>query len=338
MLLNKSNHTLNDKKNFLVTGGAGFIGSHFVDMILKESHNVVVLDCLSYSSQPHFLPQDKMTLITGDICNDKVVENILNKYNIDYIVNFAAETHVDQSIENPKKFIDTNVCGTYILLKEAYEYYKKKNFPATFRFLQVSTDEVYGSLSEKGYFSEKSRIDPRSPYSASKASSDHLVNAWFHTFNMPIIITRCSNNFGPRQHQEKLIPRAIYSALNEISIPLYGNGKNIRDWMYVEDHCRGLYLALQNGKVGETYCFGGEQEKENLDLVLLICKILDELIPRKNGKSYKELVEFVTDRLGHDFRYAIDNSYAKKMLGFSVGKDFEDNLRKTVKWYVDIFQ
>lgn len=328
-------------KNYLITGAAGFIGSHFAIKIAQQNDNAIILDSLTYASNLDNLEQisdlKNFKLYQGDIQDEKLVSKILQDEKIDYLVNFAAESHVDNSIKAPKTFIDTNIVGTFNLLNCARSYFenladdKKQNF----RFLHVSTDEVYGSLElndEK--FSEESNYQPNSPYSASKAASDHLVRAWFETYNLPTITTNCSNNFGPHQHQEKLIPTIIRSAINDQIIPIYGNGQNIRDWIFVVDHIEGIYLALHQGKIGETYCFGGEAEKINLDIANQICQILDQLQPRADNKSYQDQIKFVTDRLGHDKRYAISNNKVSKELGFKVSKDFEIRLQETVKWYL----
>lgn len=329
-------------KNYLITGAAGFIGSHFAIKIAQQGDRAIILDSLTYASDLENLSSIKelpnYTLYQGNIQDEDLVTKILNEENIDYVVNFAAESHVDNSIKAPKTFIETNIVGTFNLLNCARIYFesldeaKKQDF----RFLHVSTDEVYGSLEfDDPKFSEESNYKPNSPYSASKASSDHLVRAWFETYGLPTITTNCSNNFGPHQHQEKLIPTVIKAAQNNKIIPIYGNGKNIRDWIYVVDHIEGIYLALHNGKVGETYCFGGEAERINLDIATKICEVLDEIQPKADKKSYKEQIQFVEDRLGHDKRYAISNDKVNKELGFKVSKDFEDRLKETVQWYVN---
>lgn len=329
-------------KNYLITGAAGFIGSHFAIKIAKQSDRAIILDSLTYASNLENLAEIKnlenVKFYQGDIQDEDIVSKILQDEKIDYVVNFAAESHVDNSITSPKTFIETNIVGTFNLLNCARIYFesldeaKKKDF----RFLHVSTDEVYGSLElDDPKFSEESNYKPNSPYSASKASSDHLVRAWFETYGLPTITTNCSNNFGPHQHQEKLIPTIIRSAVNDKIIPIYGTGQNIRDWIYVVDHIEGIYLALHNGKAGETYCFGGEAERINLDIANKICEFLDELQPRADKKSYKQQIKFVQDRLGHDKRYAISNSKVNKELGFKVSKNFEDRLKETVQWYLN---
>lgn len=329
-------------KNYLITGAAGFIGSHFAIKIAKQGDNAIVLDSLTYASNLENLSSIKdlknFKFYQGDIQNEAVVSTILKDEQVDYIVNFAAESHVDNSIKSPKAFIETNIVGTFNLLNCARVYFEsldesKKN---DFRFLHVSTDEVYGSLEiNDPKFNEESNYKPNSPYSASKASSDHLVRAWFETYGLPTITTNCSNNFGPHQHQEKLIPTIIRSAINDKIIPIYGTGQNIRDWIYVVDHIEGIYLALHNGKIGQTYCFGGEAERINLDIANKICEFLDGLKPRSDKKSYKEQIKFVQDRLGHDKRYAISNDKVNRELGFKVSKNFEDRLKETVQWYLN---
>jgi len=329
-------------KNYLITGAAGFIGSHFALKIAKQGDKAVILDSLTYASNLENLSEIKDSpnykFFQGDIQNEELVSTILLDEEIDYVVNFAAESHVDNSIKAPKTFIETNIVGTFNLLNCSRIYFdslideKKQGF----RFLHVSTDEVYGSLElDDPKFTEESNYKPNSPYSASKASSDHLVRAWFETYALPTITTNCSNNFGPHQHQEKLIPTVISSAIKDKVIPIYGNGKNIRDWIYVVDHIEGIYLALHKGNLGETYCFGGEAERINIDIANKICDFLDELKPREDQKSYKEQIKFVEDRLGHDQRYAISNDKVNKELGFKVSKDFEERLKETVKWYLN---
>ena len=324
-------------KKILVTGGCGFIGSSFVKQEIAKNNFVVNLDKLTYAANPANLAEisgnKNYHFVQGDINNKALVAQILREFEIDWLVNFAAESHVDNSIKTPEVFITTNVNGTYSLLAASLDYFqqlpaiKKENF----RFLHVSTDEVFGSLQESDpKFSDENRYQPNSPYSASKAASDHLVRAWNETYKLPTIITNCSNNFGPNQHSEKLIPTIIRSALTGKDIPIYGNGKNIRDWIFVEDHCEGIALALNNGKVSETYLFGGENEIRNIEIAEMICAILDEIKPKKESESYKGQIKFVTDRLGHDFRYAIDNKKSYQKLGFKPSKSFSQRLRETV--------
>ena len=330
-------------KNFLVTGGYGFIGSHFIKQQINDNF-VVNLDKLTYCANLDNLKlianHKNYIFVKGDIQNADLVFEILNKYQIDYLVNFAAESHVDNSIVKPDDFIMTNIVGTYNLLQSSLKYYKnldnyKKN---NFRFLHVSTDEVFGSLefNEKP-FDENSNYRPNSPYSASKASSDHLVRAWYKTYNLPVITTNCSNNFGPNQHQEKLIPTIIKSCLQNKKIPIYGSGENIRDWIFVEDHCRGIKLALEKGKVGDVYLFGGRYEISNLELAKKICEILDQIKPRSDGNFYNFQIDFVEDRLGHDLRYSISDQKSYNQLGFNISSSFEENLLTTVKFYINCF-
>lgn len=330
-------------KNFLITGAAGFIGSHFAIKVCELGHKVIVLDKLTYAANLGNLNSIKDSknykFIEGDICDFDLVTKILHDEKIDYVVNFAAESHVDNSIKAPESFIKTNIVGTYNLLNCALSHYQKLEGirKSEFRFLHVSTDEVYGSLSlDDPKFNEENPYRPNSPYSASKASSDHLVRAWFETYGLPTITTNCSNNFGPHQHMEKFIPTVISSAISNKKIPIYGNGKNIRDWIFVKNHADGIYMALQQGTLGQTYCFGGECEKENINIANEICEILDEIKPKTDGKSYKEQIAFVTDRLGHDKRYAIDNSKVAKAFGFQPSKTFKERLKETVLWYLKL--
>lgn len=325
--------------NLLVTGGAGFIGSTYVGQRIAVGDNVVVLDKFTYAGHKENLDwiKDslKLTVIEGDICDGVLVEKLLHDYNIDAVVHFAAESHVDNSISSPTAFIETNIHGTYTMLEASRRYWKKVG--DTFRFIHVSTDEVYGSLAlnDEKIFTEDSPYKPNSPYSASKAAADHLARAWFHTYGLPTIVTNCSNNYGPRQHPEKLIPHMISCALSDKGLPVYGKGENIRDWIHVEDHCNGISLALTKGMAGSTYCFGGEHEIKNVDLVIQICVILDNIFPRSDKKSYKDQITFVTDRAGHDLRYAIDNAKSNKELSFSITKGFDMALKETVQWYLD---
>ncbi len=328
-------------KHFLITGGAGFIGSHFVEQVCANGDKAIVLDKMTYAADPKNLStvegKSNFQLVKGDIADRDLVSQLLSEHQIDYVVNFAAESHVDNSIKAPESFIQTNIVGTFNMLNCALNHYKnlsgdKKN---NFRFLHVSTDEVYGSLSlTDPKFTEENPYKPNSPYSASKAASDHLVRAWFETYNLPTITTNCSNNFGPHQHREKLIPTVITSAISGKIIPIYGNGKNIRDWIFVKDHANGIYMALQKGVVGETYCFGGECEKENIDVAKEICQILDQVKPRADGQSYTSQIQFVTDRMGHDKRYAISNSKVEREFGFRPSKAFNERLKETVLWYL----
>ena len=325
----------------LVTGGAGFIGSTLVkSLVATEKFEVLNVDSLTYagnlcslksveSNSNYFFSQTNISDLKG-------IGDLFTKFRPDCVFNLAAESHVDKSIDSPDTFINTNINGTYNLLKCALNYFngldaEKKS---TFKFIHVSTDEVYGTLDEHGKFDEMSPYRPNSPYSASKASSDHLVRAWFETFNLPTIVTNCSNNYGPYQLPEKLIPLMILNAMNGLELPVYGQGLNIRDWLYVEDHVDALILVMKKGRVGESYNIGAGNEFRNIDLVRKICNQLDKIIPRKNNKSYQDLIKFVQDRPGHDYRYAIDASKIKQELGFSPKTSFEHSLEKTIIWYL----
>jgi dTDP-glucose 4,6-dehydratase len=330
-------------KNILITGGCGFIGSCFAIDQVKKGNLVINIDKLTYAASidnvKEISDNKSYKFFKLDINQEEEIHNILNEFKIDWLINFAAESHVDNSIANPGDFINTNINGTYSLLQASLRYYKNlnDNNKSVFRFLHVSTDEVFGSLKENDpKFNEETRYDPSSPYSASKAASDHLVRAWNHTYGLPTIITNCSNNYGPRQHKEKLIPKVLNACLTGDQIPVYGNGKNIRDWIYVEDHCLGIELALEKGKVGGTYCFGGENEIRNIEIVNTICEILDELKPREDKKSYKSQISYVEDRFGHDYRYAIDNSNASKNLNFKPSKSFKENLLSTILYSLNV--
>lgn len=329
-------------KKILVCGGAGFIGSHFVDRVVAEGFSVVVLDLLTYAGHEINLEaaQSKgdVRLVVGDIADNNLVAKLLQNNNFQYVVNFAAESHVDRSITGPRAFIDTNILGTYNLLKNCLNHFQSLSAEdkKTFRFLQVSTDEVFGELGETGRFSETSPYAPRSPYSASKAAADHLAMSWFNTYELPVLVTNCSNNYGPRQHPEKLIPLMIHNALAGLPLPIYGSGQNIRDWIHVSDHCQGVWLTLTSGLPGQSYCFGGNSEWKNIDLVTELCSILDNKIPSPSGRSYREQISFVSDRPGHDHRYAIDDSKATSQLGFKRQvDDFRHGLEMTVQWYID---
>ncbi|MFO1241661.1 MAG: dTDP-glucose 4,6-dehydratase [Rickettsiales bacterium] len=330
--------------NLLVTGGAGFIGSTFVAQMAEKGHRVIVLDIMSYAGHRenlNWIPKNKgaenVELVVGSITDGSLVSRLLKQYEIGAVVDFAAESHVDNSIERPADFIETNIVGCYTMLEAARNYITSltEKERLKFRFLHVSTDEVYGSLGETGHFTENSPMRPNSPYSASKAGADLLCRAWHKTYGLPVIVTNCSNNYGPRQYPEKLIPLMITNALKGEKLPVYGDGRNVRDWIHVEDHSNGIYLALTRGQPGETYAFGGEAEKSNIDVVNTICSLLDNMVPRAKGTSYKELISFVKDRLGHDFRYAIDDSKAKEVLGFKRAHTFETGMEATVKWYLD---
>ena len=328
-------------KSFLITGGAGFIGSHFAIKISDLGFKAVILDKLTYAANINNLSSigksSNYKFFQGDIADQNLVNKILIEEKIDFIINFAAESHVDNSINAPADFVNTNIVGTFNLLNVALNYWRNLSGQQKeeFRFLHVSTDEVYGSLKlDEDEFTEKSQYKPNSPYSASKAAADHLVRAWNKTYGLPTITTNCSNNYGPHQHREKLIPTVINSALSDKDIPIYGNGKNIRDWIFVQDHVDGLYLALTKGKIGETYCFGGECEKQNIDLAYEICDLLDKIKPRQDKKPYRNQIKFVTDRLGHDSRYAVSNSKSTKELGFIPSRDFTAKLQQTINWYL----
>ncbi len=328
-------------KTILVTGGAGFIGANLVSYLHEfTDYRIVNLDRLTYAGHRENLrdldASDRHVFVEGDISDADLIEKLLADHRPVAIMNLAAESHVDRSISHPDTFIQTNIVGVFNLLDKARKYWQSlpKEEAEEFRFLQVSTDEVYGSLlPDDPAFSEDHRYQPNSPYSASKAAADHLARAWFHTYGMPVLTTNCSNNYGPLQFPEKLIPVIIHNALAGEAIPIYGDGSNIRDWLYVEDHCRGLHRVLEQGEAGQTYNIGGQCEKSNLDLARTVCELLDELKPR--GDSYRKLITLVHNRPGHDFRYAIDNSKIQHLLGWKPEVSFEDGLRKTVAWYLD---
>ena len=333
-------------KNILVTGGCGFIGSNFVRLALGElkESRIVNIDRLTYAGNLENLADLKdnprYRFVRGDICDAEFVNRIFAEERIDTVVHFAAESHVDRSIEGPAEFIRTNILGTFTLLEAARKAWLApmrvtSREPRKNRFLHVSTDEVYGSLGETGYFTEETPYDPRSPYSASKASSDHLVSAYFHTYDLPVVKTNCSNNYGPYHFPEKLIPLIINNALTGKELPVYGDGKNVRDWLYVEDHCRAILTVLQKGSLGETYNVGGNNEKQNIEIVQTVCDLLDEkvgLLP--DGKPRRDLIRFVKDRPGHDRRYAIDATKIREELGWTPAVTFEEGIRKTVDWYL----
>ncbi|MDA8753221.1 dTDP-glucose 4,6-dehydratase [Candidatus Marinimicrobia bacterium] len=326
------------KKNILVTGGFGFIGSNFIKYIFKNSteFKVVNLDKITYAANIANLidlPDSFHRHIKGDICDRETLKKLFKEFNFDYVVNFAAESHVDRSIDDPTEFINTNIMGTYRLLEAALNFFRLGN-KKKFKFIHISTDEVYGSLGENDYFYENTPYDPSSPYSSSKASSDHLVRAWNKTYQLPTIITNCSNNYGPYQFPEKLIPLMIINCLEENKLPVYGKGKNIRDWLYVTDHCEAISRVIEKGTIGQTYNIGGNNEIENIQIVNTICDILDKKIPRKNQESYKMLIDYVKDRPGHDFRYAINSDKIKKELGWVPKESFKSGIEKTVNWYL----
>ncbi len=325
-------------KTLLVTGAAGFIGCNFARLALARGYRVVGFDALTYAGHRENLENlgANFALIEADIRDARAVRDALAEHKPAALLNFAAESHVDRSIANPLLFVETNVMGTGNLLHNAREYWQGlgESEQKNFRYLQVSTDEVFGSLGDAGKFSETTPVDPRSPYSASKTGADHLVSAWHHTYNLPTVTTRCSNNYGPFQFPEKLIPHLIHCALTGRNLPVYGKGENVRDWIHVADHCAGILLALEKGRPGANYCFGGNAERRNIDLVKDLCSILDELRPRKGGGSYREQIAFVTDRLGHDWRYAIDDSLAVRELGFRRQHELTKGLRSTIEWYL----
>jgi dTDP-glucose 4,6-dehydratase len=356
----------------LVTGGAGFIGSNLVHLLVSKGHLVLNIDKLTYAGNPRSLADlegnPNHQLLQADICDAEAMRKAFADFRPDWVMHLAAESHVDRSIDGPGEFIQTNILGTYVLLQAALEYWRglgdqrsevggqrsadnassllNSDFchptSSSFRFLHVSTDEVYGSLGEMGLFTETTPYDPHSPYSASKASSDHLARAWRDTYGLPVIVTNCSNNYGPFQFPEKLIPVVILKALRGEPIPVYGKGENIRDWLYVEDHAEALLTAISKGKPGETYNIGGDNEMKNIDLVRLLCRILDEKVESgklkaemRKGGSFADQITFVTDRPGHDLRYAIDATKIKNELGWEPKQDHESGFRKTVEWYLE---
>jgi dTDP-glucose 4,6-dehydratase len=325
----------------VVTGGAGFIGSALVRYLIGHTdHDVLVVDKLTYAGNLASLASVQehpgYRFSCTDICDRLGIADIFSSFQPDAVMHLAAESHVDRSIGTPAEFIGTNIIGTYVLLEAALAYWRKLSARAHgFRFLHVSTDEVYGALTDEGCFTEESRYDPRSPYSASKAASDHLVRAWGHTYGLPVLLTNCSNNYGPHQFPEKLIPLTIIKGLAGEPMPVYGRGLNIRDWLFVDDHAQALTLVLERGRVGETYNIGGNAERRNIDVVGAVCRAMDALRPRANGASHRELITFVPDRPGHDFRYAIDFSKLKAELGWSPKHSFETGLLATVQWYLD---
>ncbi|AWM13656.1 dTDP-glucose 4,6-dehydratase [Flavobacterium sp. NRK F10] len=334
-------------KTILVTGGAGFIGSNFVPYFIEnnEEYHLVNLDALTYAGNLENVKEvedhPRYTFVKGDICDREFIQQLFQKYQFHDVIHFAAESHVDNSISGPEAFIKTNVLGTFNLLDSARSLWMEKpnQYKAEFkeaRFHHVSTDEVYGTLGETGLFHETTAYAPNSPYSASKAGSDMIVRSYFHTYGMNVVTTNCSNNYGPKQHDEKLIPTIIRKALQGENIPIYGDGKNVRDWLYVLDHCKGIELAFKKGQSGETYNIGGRNERNNLYIVDKVCSILDEKKPKEEG-SYKEQITFVTDRPGHDMRYAIDATKIENELGWKADENFESGIVKTVAWYLNKF-
>ena len=331
------------KNKILITGGAGFIGSNYVELVISNSEDeVFILDNLTYAGNLKNLKAvshlPNYNFIKGDICDKTLINNLFTENRFNKVIHFAAESHVDNSITGPSAFIQTNIIGTFNLVHSAYCLWMngpnqlKKDFKDA-RFLHVSTDEVYGTLGEADLFTETTAYAPNSPYSASKASSDFIVRSYFHTYGMPVVTTNCSNNYGAHQHKEKLIPTIIRKALSGEVIPIYGNGKNIRDWIYVTDHCKGIKLVLDNGRLGETYNIGGRNERENIYIAHTICDLLDNLVP--NETPYRDQMQFVQDRAGHDFRYAIDADKIESELGWKAEENFESGILKTIEWYLN---
>ncbi len=334
-------------KTILITGGAGFIGSNFIPLFLNQNLGVkiVTIDKLTYAGNLSNLKavenDNRYSFIKGDICDRNLIEGLFKEHNFQGVIHFAAESHVDNSIEKPSEFINTNVLGTFNVLDVAKNHWMKTPFEVKekfkkARFHHISTDEVYGTLGKTGLFSETTSYAPNSPYSASKASSDFIVRSYFHTYGMNVVTTNCSNNYGPKQHDEKLIPTIIRKAIEGESIPIYGDGQNIRDWLYVVDHCKGIDLAFNKGVSGETYNIGGKNERNNLYIANTICEVLDELLPKSS--SYKEQISFVKDRPGHDFRYAINASKIEHDLGWEAQENFETGIRKTIDWYINKYK
>ncbi|UUC46285.1 dTDP-glucose 4,6-dehydratase [Flavobacterium cerinum] len=332
-------------KNILITGGAGFIGANFVTYFIEENPdiNVINLDKLTYAGDLANLEEvaghSRYTFVQGDICDSELVKALFEKYDFSDVIHFAAESHVDNSISGPEAFIKTNVTGTFNLLDAARKHWmtgpnQYKEGYETSRFHHISTDEVYGTLGATGLFTEETPYAPNSPYSASKAASDMIVRSYFHTYGMQVVTTNCSNNYGPKQHNEKLIPTIIRKAITGENIPIYGDGQNVRDWLYVLDHCKGIELVFKNGKPGETYNIGGRNERNNLYIANTICEILNELQPKETG-SYKDQIVFVKDRPGHDLRYAIDATKIETELGWKADENFETGIRKTIAWYLN---
>jgi dTDP-glucose 4,6-dehydratase len=328
-------------KRFLITGGAGFIGSAVVRHLIRETgHRVCVVDNLTYAGNLASLApianNPRYAFVRADIADADKMKSVFASYRPDVVMHLAAESHVDRSIDGPAAFMQTNIIGTYVLLEAALAHWRAlpKGAQSDFRFHHISTDEVFGSLDVDGSFTEETPYDPRSPYSASKAASDHLVRSWHHTYGLPVLVTNCSNNYGPYHFPEKLVPLTIINGLEGTKLPVYGTGGNVRDWLYVEDHARALLAVVGAGKVGETYCIGGRSERTNLDVVKSICGLLDELAPSKTIGRRDALITFVTDRPGHDLRYAIDPTRICTQLAWQPRETFESGLRKTVEWYL----
>ena len=326
----------------LVTGGAGFIGSALVRRLIEHTdHELLVFDKLTYagilSSLESVASSNRYSFVQADICDADAVSKALHDFQPDVVAHLAAESHVDRSIDGPGAFIQTNMVGTFVMLNQALGYWRSlpKTKKTGFRFHHISTDEVFGSLGEDGFFTETTPYDPRSPYSASKAGSDHLVRAWGHTYGLPVLVTNCSNNYGPYHFPEKLIPLIIIRALNGEPLPVYGDGSNVRDWLFVDDHARALHAVFERGEPGETYNVGGNAERKNIEVVRAICSILDQQRPRADGRAYAEQITYVTDRPGHDQRYAIDASKIQRDLGWAPSMSFEDGIARTVAWYLE---
>ncbi len=332
-----------DRRNILVTGGCGFIGTNFIRHALdiRPDWHIVNLDLLTYAGNPENFNdlslenKKRYSFIQGDIRDSDFLNSLFEKESFDGVIHFAAESHVDRSIQGPDVFVDTNVTGTFRLLEASLVSWKKAGRPDSFRFHHISTDEVYGSLGPDGYFTETTPYDPSSPYSASKAASDHFVNAYLKTFDLPSLITNCSNNYGPFQFPEKFIPLMILNIMEEKQLPVYGDGKNIRDWLYVIDHCEAIIKVFEEGKPGETYNIGGNAEYQNIDIVYLLCDMLDDRIGRFGNNSSRKLIQFVTDRPGHDRRYAIDATKIRNELGWMPRYTFDTGMKATIDWYME---
>ena len=326
----------------LVTGGAGFIGSALVRHLINETEHLVLnVDALTYAGNLSSLESvehdPRYRFARADVCDAPTIGRLIGEFRPDVITHLAAESHVDRSIDGPAAFVQTNLVGTFTMLAAALDYWRGLDAEGqqSFRFHHISTDEVFGSLGEDGFFTEETPYDPRSPYSASKAGSDHLVRAWHHTYGLPILLTNCSNNYGPYHFPEKLIPLMIIKCLAGESLPVYGQGLNVRDWLYVEDHVRALTRVFEAGRPGESYIIGGRSERRNIDVVTTICETLDRIRPRADGKSYREQISYVADRPGHDHRYAIDPSRLDRELGWRAQESFESGIEKTIRWYLD---